>query len=72
VRCGKEMGLRNLPFREFAPNEVWLELSLIAQDLIAWTRPLSLEGELSRAEPKRLRYGESDVRRTAAALHLTC
>jgi Transposase DDE domain group 1 len=56
VRCGKDMGLRNLPFREFAPNEVWFELSLIAQDLVAWTKRLALDGELARAEPKRLRY----------------
>ena len=35
---------------------MWLELSLIAQDLIAWTKALSLDGELARAEPKRLRY----------------
>ncbi len=56
IRCGKDTGLRNLPFRDFVPNEVWLELSLIAQDLTAWTKPLALEGELARAEPKRLRY----------------
>jgi hypothetical protein len=56
VRCGKDMGLRNLPFRDFAANEVWLELSLIAQDLIAWAKSLSLDGELARSEPKRLRY----------------
>jgi Transposase DDE domain group 1 len=56
VRCGKDTGLRNLPFRDFAANEVWLELSLIAQDLFAWTKLLSLDGELARAEPKRLRY----------------
>jgi Transposase DDE domain group 1 len=56
VRCAKQLGLENLPFREFAPNEVWLELSLIAQDLVAWTKSLSLDGELARSEPKRLRY----------------
>jgi len=56
IRCGKDTGLQNLPFRDFALNEVWLELSLIAQDLIAWTKPLALDGELARAEPKRLRY----------------
>jgi hypothetical protein len=56
IRCAKQTGLENLPFREFAPNEVWLELSLIAQDLIAWTKRLSLQGGLARAEPKRLRY----------------
>ena len=31
-------------------------MSLITQDLLAWTRLLCLGGELSRAEPKRLRY----------------
>ena len=56
IRCAKDTGLANLPFRDFALNEVWLELCLAAQDLIAWTRPLALEGELARAEPKRLRY----------------
>jgi DDE family transposase len=56
IRCAKQTGLENLPFRDFALNEVWLELSLAAQDLIAWTKALSLDGELARAEPKRLRY----------------
>src|SRR5205085_10445300 len=35
VRAAKQTGIENLPFREFALNAVWLELSLIAQDLIA-------------------------------------
>jgi len=56
VRCGKQTGLENLPFRDFAPNEVWLELSLIAQALLAWTKRLALQDELARSEPKRLRY----------------
>ena len=43
----KQTGLENLPFREFALNAVWLELSLIAQDLIAWTQRLCLERELA-------------------------
>lgn len=37
-------------------NAVWLELVLIAHDLIAWTKALLLEGELAASEPKRLRY----------------
>jgi len=56
IRCAKETGLRNLPFRELAPNAVWLELMLIAQDLIAWAQALLLDGGLAVAEPKRLRY----------------
>jgi hypothetical protein len=55
IRTGKETGMRNLPFAAFEHNRVWLELSLIAQELLAWTRILCLEGELAVAEPKRLR-----------------
>src|SRR6266704_3277718 len=56
IRCGKDTGLENLPFRAFQPNAAWLELILIAQDLLAWTQRLLLSGELARCEPKRLRY----------------
>jgi Transposase DDE domain group 1 len=56
VRAAKQTGLDNLPFREFALNAVWLEISLIAQDLGVWTQTLCLEGELAICEPKTLRY----------------
>jgi hypothetical protein len=56
IRCGKDTGLANLPFRAFAANAAWLELALCAQDLLAWTQRLLLSGELARCEPKRLRY----------------
>jgi Transposase DDE domain group 1 len=56
IRCGKDTGLQNLPFRAFQPNAAWLELVLTAQDLLAWTQRLLLTGELARCEPKRLRY----------------
>jgi hypothetical protein len=56
IRAAKQTGLDNLPFREFDLNAVWLEISLIAQDLIAWTQQLTLEGELALCEPKALRY----------------
>ena len=56
IRCGKDTGLENLPFRAFQPNAAWLELVLMAQDLLAWTQRLLLTGELARCEPKRLRY----------------
>ena len=56
VRAAKQTGLENLPFREFDHNAVWLELSLIAQDLTAWTQALALEDELAVCEPKTLRY----------------
>lgn len=56
IRAAKQTGIENLPFREFDLNAVWLELSLIAQDLIAWTQSLCLEDELASCEPKALRY----------------
>jgi Transposase DDE domain group 1 len=56
VRAAKQTGLDNLPFHGFDLNQVWLEISLIAQDLIAWTQQLALDGELANCEPKTLRY----------------
>jgi hypothetical protein len=56
IRAGKEVGMRNLPHHAFEHNQTWLELSLIAQDLLCWTRLLCLDGELAKAEPKRLRH----------------
>ena len=56
VRDDKDTGLSKLPFQAFALNEVWLEIVMLAHDLIVWTQALCLDGELARAEPKRLRY----------------
>jgi hypothetical protein len=56
IRAAKQTGLENLPFRDFGHNAVWLEISMIAQDLIAWTQLLALDGELAVCEPKTLRY----------------
>jgi hypothetical protein len=35
---------------------VWLEIVMLAHDLLVWTQALVLDGELAKAEPKRLRY----------------
>ncbi|MGV9565122.1 IS1380 family transposase [Streptomyces sp. NPDC003480] len=56
IRCGKTTGFGRFPSRHFHVNQAWLELSLTALDLLAWTRILLLEGELAAAEPKKLRY----------------
>jgi len=57
IRCGKASGLRNLPFRSWEMNAVWLELVLMGSDLLAWTKRLLLRGtQLATCEPKRLRY----------------
>lgn len=56
IREGRACGLSNLPFRDFGSNAVWLELALCTQDLLAHARALLLDGDLARAEPKRLRH----------------
>ena len=56
IRDDKDTGLAKFPFKEFALNEVWLEIVLLAHDLIVWTQALLLDGDLAKAEPKRLRY----------------
>ncbi|MET7715617.1 IS1380 family transposase [Streptomyces sp. NPDC005407] len=56
IRMGKTTGFGRFPSRHFTINSAWLELSLAAIDLIAWTRVLLLDGELAAAEPKKLRY----------------
>ena len=56
IRDDKDTGLAKLPFKAFALNEVWLEIVMLAHDLLIWTQALVLNGELAKAEPKRLRY----------------
>jgi hypothetical protein len=56
IRAGKDTGMRNLPHHAFEHNQTWLELSLIAQDLLCWTKLICLDGQLATAEPKRLRH----------------
>jgi DDE family transposase len=56
IRDDKDTGLAKFPFKEFALNEVWSEIVMLAHDLIVWTQALALTGELAKAEPKRIRY----------------
>ena len=56
IRAAKATGLRNLPFDRWRRNAVWLQLILLALDLVAWTQALLLDGHLAVAEPKPLRY----------------
>ena len=56
IRDDKDTGLSKLPFKQFTLNEVWIEIVMLAHDLIVWTQALCLDGELQKAEPKRLRY----------------
>jgi hypothetical protein len=52
---GKDTGLRNLPFHDLAQNRVWLAITALATDLLAWTQRLALTGPAASYEPKRLR-----------------
>jgi hypothetical protein len=56
IADAKDTGLANLPSASFAINEAWLQLVLVAQDLLAWTKLTCLDETLRTAEPKRLRY----------------
>jgi len=56
IRCAKDTGLRRLPSREFAINQAWCVAAAIAADLICWLQLHALDGDLAKAEPKRLRY----------------
>ncbi len=56
IRQGKDCGLRNLPFKSFDHNRVWLWLVQLAQDLLAWTAQLCLADAARAWELKRLRY----------------
>ena len=55
IRNAKDTGLHNLPYQDLASNQIWIELVLLAQDLLAWMQLLALDGEHAVAEPKRLR-----------------
>jgi Transposase DDE domain group 1 len=56
IRNAKQTGLGRFPSRQLNINAAWLELSLLACDLIAWTQTTLLDGDLARCEPKALRY----------------
>ncbi len=56
IRAAKDTGGRNLPFRGFAANRIWLAVVTLAMDLIAWTQILALADHPARRwEPKTLR-----------------
>jgi Transposase DDE domain group 1 len=55
IRCAKDTGLRNLPLKGFAQNQLWCEIVALACELLAWTQMIALAGDARRWEPKRLR-----------------
>ena len=62
IRNAKDTGLRNLPLRGYAQNQIWCEIVQLACELLAWTQMLALAGTTARRrEPKRLRLRISAV-----------
>jgi len=57
IRGLKDTGLTNLPYHDFAANQVWLEIVALAADLLAWAQTLAFPptAPARRWEPKRLR-----------------
>ncbi|MBC7273288.1 MAG: transposase, partial [Streptomyces sp.] len=58
IRQAKATGLRNLPCRGFNENAAWLEVVMMATDLIAWTKLIAFDGDpvLARCEIAAFRY----------------
>ena len=52
----KALGVDHFPSWEYNTNQNWLQIVLIAADLLAWTQTLRLTGPIAKAEPKKLRW----------------
>jgi hypothetical protein len=55
IRTAKDTGLRNLPFHDTDQNRIWVAISALAQDLLAWCARLALPTTATGYEPKRMR-----------------
>jgi len=55
IRAAKDTGMRNLPFHEFNQNRIWLAITALATELLAWCARLALPATAKLYEPKRLR-----------------
>jgi len=55
IRAAKDTGLRNLPFHDTDQNRIWVAISALAQDLLAWCARLALPATAAGYEPKRMR-----------------
>jgi Transposase DDE domain group 1 len=56
IREARQLGLKNLPFGGFIANHAWLQVVLLAQDLIAWTHRLARPTGSVWMEPRTLRF----------------
>lgn len=56
IRHAKDTGLRNLPFKSFDANRIWIAIVQLAMDLTAWMQMIALHHHQARRwEPKTLR-----------------
>ncbi|MEV0299480.1 IS1380 family transposase [Nocardia sp. NPDC050710] len=56
IRAAKDTGLRNLPFKSFDANRIWVAIVALALDLTAWLQTIGLHDHPARRwEPKTLR-----------------
>ena len=56
IRNAKDTGLTNLPLHDFAQNQIWCVIVMLAAELTAWMQLLALSDHQARRwEPKRLR-----------------
>jgi len=74
IRAAKDTGLRNLPFQHADQNRIWVAITALAQDLLAWTARIALPTAAAAYEPKRLRLRllavAGRIVRTARRRHL--
>ncbi|WP_239335264.1 transposase, partial [Frankia sp. CiP3] len=56
IRRGTDTGRRRLPSKRKTINRSWCVAVAMACGLLAWLRLLALEGDLAKAEPKKIRY----------------
>jgi hypothetical protein len=55
IRAAKDTGMRNLPFHDMNQNRIWLAITALASELLAWCARLALPARAALHEPKRLR-----------------
>jgi hypothetical protein len=76
IRQAKAAGLRNLPCKEAAENNAWLECVLAAADLVVWSKFICFADtpELARCEIANFRYRilhmAARITRSGRVLHL--
>lgn len=76
IRTWKATGATHQPYKDFAANQAWLNVTLIAQTLLAWTQLIGFTGTLAAAEPATFRTkilhiaGQTATRARQHYLHL--